>query len=171
MVDSGDSVTGKAIRILHVDDDLLFLETSRLILLDMAKNLVIDFACSVNEGFVKLAKKDYDVIVVDYEMPQKNGLDFLKELRLQKRDIPVVLFTGKGREEIAVKALNLGADGYYNKQGNPETVYGELIHGIQKAIELSKAKRDILESEDKFSKAFKNVHMLCFNPFKRWKNR
>jgi hypothetical protein len=44
------------------------------------------------------------------------------------------LFTGKGREEVAIKALNLGADGYFNKQGSPETVYGELAHGIRTAF-------------------------------------
>ena len=52
-------------------------------------------------------------------MPIKNGLEFLKELRDQQSDIPFILFTGKGREDVAVKALNLGADRYVNKNGSP----------------------------------------------------
>ncbi len=43
-------------------------------------------------------------------MPGKSGLDFLKELRASGNDIPFILFTGKEREEVAIQALNLGAD-------------------------------------------------------------
>ena len=65
-------------------------------------------------------------------MPQKTGLEFLKELREQQNEIPFILFTGKGREEVVVKALNLGADRYINKHGSPETVYCELADAIIK---------------------------------------
>jgi DNA-binding response OmpR family regulator len=83
-------------------------------LLDLNSGFEIDWACCVDDGFKKLSIGNYDVVVSDYEMPQKNGLQFLKELREQNNKIPFILFTGKGREEIAVKALNLGADGYHN---------------------------------------------------------
>ena len=92
----------------------------------------IDNAYSVDEAFKKLSSKSYDVVISDYEMPVKNGLDFLKELKEQQRDIAFILFTGKGREEVAVEALNLGADRYINKNGSPETVYGELADAINK---------------------------------------
>jgi PAS domain-containing protein len=85
-------------------------------------------------------------------MPLKNGLDFLQELRKQKNEIPFILFTGKGREEVAIKALNFGADGYYNKQGSPETVYGELAHGIKLVVERKKAEEAVRESESRFAK-------------------
>lgn len=77
-----------------------------------------------------MSAKKYDVVVSDYVLPGKNGLDFLKELRDRGNNIPFILFTGKGREEVSVKALNLGADRFFNKFGQPETVYGELAYGI-----------------------------------------
>ena len=83
-------------------------------------------------------------------MPQKDGLQFLKELREQKNEIPFILFTGKGREEVAIKALNLGADGYHHKQGSPETVYGELTHSINLVVDRSKAKQALEESEKRY---------------------
>jgi DNA-binding NarL/FixJ family response regulator len=113
-------------------------------LMDLYGSFEIDQACCVEEAFGKIAQNQYDAVVSDYEMPKKNGLQFLKELREQKIDVPFILFTGKGREEIAIKALNLGADGYYNKQGSPETVYGELVHGIKLSVERKKAKLSIL---------------------------
>jgi PAS domain S-box-containing protein len=143
------TVGNGSMRVLHVDDDESMLEISKQILLDMG-SFEIDFAHSVNEAFKKLAVGNYDVVVSDYEMPQKNGLEFLKELREQNNEIPFILFTGKGREEVAIKALNLGADAYVNKQGNPETVYGELSHALIKATERRTAEKLLTESESKY---------------------
>jgi PAS domain S-box-containing protein len=99
----------------------------------------------------------YDAIVSDYEMPIKNGLDFLMELREQKTEIPFILLTGKGREEIVIKALNLGADGYVNKQGNPETVYGELTHYIRQSVEKKQAKSALNYSEKQLEAVIMNA--------------
>ncbi len=137
------------IRILHVDDDSSMLEMSKQILMDMG-NFEIDYACCVEEAFKKLAVCNYDAVISDYEMPQKDGLQFLKELRNLNNEIPFILFTGKGREEVSIKALNLGADGYFNKQGNPETVYGELAYGINQALEKANAKLALEESEKRY---------------------
>ncbi|MGA3290759.1 MAG: response regulator, partial [Candidatus Bathyarchaeia archaeon] len=93
------------LRILHVDDDQSVLEISKLLLMDLESSFDIDNACCVDEALKKLSTGQYDVVISDYEMPQKNGLDFLKELREQKNDIAFILFTGKGREEVVVKAL------------------------------------------------------------------
>ena len=119
-------------------------------LLDLNSDFEIDNACCVDEGLKKLVAKQYDIVVSDYEMPQKNGLDFLKELKEQNCQIPFILFTGKGREEVAIQALNLGADGYYNKQGSPETVYGELAHGIRLVISRRNAEEALRASEESY---------------------
>jgi PAS domain S-box-containing protein len=138
------------IRILHVDDDSSVQEITKLMLLDLNGGFEIDRACCVDEAFKKLSNKQYDVVVSDYEMPQKDGLHFLNELREQKSKIPFILFTGKGREEVAIQALNLGVDAYHNKQGSPETVYGELFHSINLVVDRSKAKRALEESEKRY---------------------
>jgi PAS domain S-box-containing protein len=138
------------IRVLHVDDDCATLEIAKLILLDMNVDFEIDQACCVDDAFKKLSIGQYDVVVSDYEMPQKDGLQFLKELREQKNKIPFILFTGKGREEIAIKALNFGADGYYNKQGSPETVYGELSHSIRAVAEHKRVRDALTKNESKY---------------------
>ncbi len=139
------------IHVLHVDDDQSLLEVSKQILLSMNSNFVVESSTCVEEALALLAANGYDVIVSDYEMPQKNGLDFLKILKQQKSSIPFILFTGKGREEVAIQALNLGADGYYNKQGSPETVYGELIHGIETLHEKRRIQHALEETEKRYS--------------------
>ena len=151
----------RVIRVLHVDDDASLLEISKTILMDM-DNFEIEHAICVDEALKKLEKGNYDVVVSDYEMPQKNGLQFLKELREQKYEVPFILFTGKGREEIAIQALNLGANGYFNKQGSPETVYGELAHGIRFIVENSRAKQALQKSESKFKAYIENSPVAIF---------
>ena len=74
------------LHILHVDDDQGFLEVSKS-LLELEGNFEVDNASSVDEAFKKLEEQSYAAVISDYEMPQKNGLDFLKELREQKTKI------------------------------------------------------------------------------------
>lgn len=143
--------TVEPIHVLHVDDDSMLLQVAKEILQDMNSSLQIDFASSVDEALTKLSTEHYDVIISDYEMPVKDGLDFLKILKKEHKQIPFILFTGKGREEVAMQALNLGADGYYNKQGSPETVYGELIHCIKTVQERWRIKQALEESEKRYS--------------------
>jgi DNA-binding NarL/FixJ family response regulator len=128
------AVTSTApIRILHVDDDADFLELAGQII-KISGDFIVDGALSTDEAFEKLQTQSYDIVLCDYEMQGKDGLQFLRELREQKNDVAFMLFTGKGREEVAITALNLGADGYYNKHGSTETVFGELLHGIKTVL-------------------------------------
>jgi PAS domain S-box-containing protein len=152
----------KHIFILHVDDDASVLDISKLMLQDINSGFEIDHACCVDEAFKKLSATQYDVVVSDYEMPQKNGLDFLKELREQKNDIPFILFTGKGREEVAIRALNLGIDGYFNKQGSPETVYGELCYGIIQTVDRKRSEEALIISEHLNQKILNSTPNLIY---------
>lgn len=132
-----DIFDDKYIRILLVDDDEDFLKTAKEIL-EMKNNFEVTNAFSVNSALKKLKEVSFDVVVSDYEMPEKTGIDLLSKLRSQGSGLPFILFTGKGREEVAIRALNLGADRYVNKIGNTKTVYGELIHGILQVVEKKK---------------------------------
>ena len=137
------------VNVLLVDDDISLLKVAELILTDMDKDLAIESAPSVEEAHNKLGTNPIDIVVCDYEMPQKNGLEFLKELRQQNNSIPFILFTGKGREEIAIQALNLGADRYLNKTGNPETVYKELAISIHQLHGRAKTQNMLRENEER----------------------
>jgi PAS domain S-box-containing protein len=149
------------IHVLHVDDDADFLKCSKRIL-EMYDPFQIETAVSVKEALQKIRQKAYDVIVSDYLMPERNGLNLLKELRNRGNDVPFILFTGKGREEIAIEALNLGADRYFNKSGKPETVYGELSHSIIAAVNAKRAEKALQDSEEKYRKQFEEAMDAIF---------
>jgi len=151
------------IRVLHVDDDLCLLKIAKQCL-ETEGSLQIDIAVSVDEALVKLEKEKYDVVVSDYLMPEKDGLDFLKILRSRGNTVPFIMFTGKGREEVAIKALNLGANQYLNKVGETETVYTELAFSIKELVKTRKAEEKLRESEEKFRiLAEQCPHMIFIN--------
>jgi PAS domain S-box-containing protein len=141
------------IRVLHVDDDPAFLKVAKQCL-DAQGEFEVDTASSVNEALEKLEKTDYDAVVSDYQMPDEDGLEFLKELREKGNTVPFIVLTGKGREEVAIKALNLGANLYVDKHGDPETVYYELAHAIRQAVERKTADMKMWEREERLRAVF-----------------
>jgi len=145
-----------SIHVLHVDDDAGFLKCAKQIL-EMQGSFEVETAASVEEAQEKMRKKEFDVIVSDYIMPGKDGLEFLKELRDSENSIPFIIFTGKGREIVAIKALNWGADQYINKIGKPEAVYSELAHGISTVVKGKKAEEEFRKSELKYRSLVENA--------------
>ena len=137
------------IRVLHVDDDEGFLECSKE-LLRMQGDFEVTDVVGVDDAIELLRSDCFDVVVSDYEMPEKSGLDFLELLKSENSLLPFILFTGKGREEIVIRALNLGVDGYFSKVGDPETVYGELAFGVRRAVEKCRSKELFEASEERF---------------------
>lgn len=127
----------KSIRVLHVDDESGLLKIAKQCL-EMKGPFQVDTASSVEEAIGKMEKEDYDAVVSDFQMSGKNGLEFLRELRQNGNGVPFVMFTGKGSEEVATRAMSLGADRYLSKAGDPETVYSELAHAISSSVKIKK---------------------------------
>jgi PAS domain S-box-containing protein len=148
-------VSTPTIKLLHVDDDYSFITISKSILEEGP--FKVDTATTVDDALSMLKKGSYDVIISDYEMPLKNGLDLLKEVRETSSNMPFILFTGKGREEIAVHTLNLGADRYIDKHGDPKVVFTELTTAIYQLYEKTQAKRLLRESEERFKSMVTNI--------------
>jgi len=131
--------------VLYLDDDAALLDLAK-IFLEMSGKLRIDTAQSVGEALDKTNHRKYDGIISDYEMPAINGVEFLRHIRLHYPSLPFVLFTGRGREEIAIEALNNGADFYLQKGGDPMSQFAELEYNLLNAIDRKRARDDLKES-------------------------
>ena len=151
-----DLYKSEFIHVLQLDDEPNLLELSKQILM-IGSNIKIDSVLSVKEALKKIDTGDYDVIVSDYEMPKLNGLEFLKILRARAIETPFILFSGKIRDEVCIEALNLGADGYHDKYGNPETTYGELKHKIIQLSNQYRTKKQHAILVDQYRQFFSNI--------------
>lgn len=127
-----------SLSVLLVDDEEDFLAVAKE-MLESTGGFKVEAASSVDEALKKLSKKSFEVVVSDYKLGAKSGLDLLKTLKETEPNLPVIFFTGKGNEEVAVKALNFGVDGYVSKHGSTETVYAELSNLIRLTAEKRKA--------------------------------
>ena len=134
------------IKILLVDDLPDLLEIARLFL-EKEGDLLVDTAVSAEEALLMLKERKYDAVVSDYEMRGMDGIEFLSEFMKRAIDKPFIIFTGKSREEIVIKALNTGADFYLQKSGDPVSQYAELRNMIHQAVMRKRVEDALIRSE------------------------
>lgn len=143
-------------QILYVDDEVSLLDIGKLYL-ERTKEFSVDTVQSVLEAFDLLGNYEYDAVISDYDMPDRGGISFLKELRSSGNDIPFIIFTGRGREEIVIEAINNGVDFYLQKGGSLPSTYAELIHKIKIAIERRNAVKAVHQSRQQLSEIIANL--------------
>jgi len=85
-------------------------------------------ATSYADVFQKLKDNDWDILILDIDLPGRNGLDILKDIRTDKMTIPVLVFSFHSEEQIAYRALKLGASGYLSK----DAADTELVKAINR---------------------------------------
>ena len=140
------------IRVLYVDDEESLLELAKEFL-DAHNDMVLDTATNARAGLKRVSEGGIDVVVSDYAMPEMDGLAFLRALRETGNDVPFILFTGKGREEVVIDALNEGADSYLQKGGRPTPLFAELVHRITRAVERRQVVMALVQSEARLRRA------------------
>ncbi|MEI6795869.1 MAG: PAS domain S-box protein [Methanomassiliicoccales archaeon] len=143
-------------RVILIDDELDLAEVTRDFL-ELSGQMHVSVAGSALEGLEQLKRDDYDAVVSDYQMPLMDGLQLLKKLRQEGNNIPFILFTGKGREEVVIEALNSGADFYLQKGGQPVAQFAELAHKIRQAVHSRRSESALIESEQRFKDLFESM--------------
>ncbi|MBN1168218.1 MAG: PAS domain S-box protein [Methanospirillaceae archaeon] len=135
--------------VLYVDDEPALLEIGR-IFLERIGDLTVTTALCASEAISLLSNQSFDAIISDYQMPGCDGIAFLKHLRKHGDTTPFIIFTGKGREDVVIEALNEGADFYLQKGGDPKPQFAELYNIIQYAVARQLALRDIEEAGERY---------------------
>jgi PAS domain S-box-containing protein len=137
-------------KVLYVDDEPVLLEIVK-IFLEKTKEFTIDVTTSVNEVIKSEKLKTYDAIISDYQMPGMDGISFLKYVHTELGDIPFIIFTGKGKEEVVIAALNNGADFYITKGSDPRFQFDELANNIKKAVKKRRIQEEYKNSAQRLS--------------------
>jgi DNA-binding response OmpR family regulator len=127
---------------LYIDDDVSLLEIIKL-MSERSREMTLQTAQSAKEALSILTQKTFDVIIVDDDMPEINGIEFLKILRKNGDTTPIIIFTGIGGEYTAIEALNNGANFLLKKGEDPRHQFRELVTMVKKAIERNSMGRSL----------------------------
>jgi DNA-binding response OmpR family regulator len=133
------------IRVLHVDDELNQLEFVKKFLERADPKLYIESVSHPQEALRLLQRRPFDCIVSDYQMPGLDGLESASKIR-ESSDVPIIIYTGRGSEDVAVAAFSMGIDDYIRKEVDPSH-YTVLAKRIMMAVEKNRAQKRLIISE------------------------
>ena len=142
--DSGSDGRG-ALRVLLVDDEPDVAEVTAEFLqrrADAEASVVIETEASA--GLDRLESERFDAVVSDYEMPGMDGIEFLERVRERNPELPFILFTGRGSEDLASRAISAGVTDYVQK-GSGTDQYDLLTRRVESAVGRRRAERELSE--------------------------
>ncbi len=115
------------IRILIADDHAIVRHGLRQILSSSEEMVVTGEAINGLQAMQMARQGEWDVVLLDVSMPEKNGIDTLKQLKREFPKLPVLILSMHPEEHYAIRALKAGASGYLTKQSAPE----QLVNAIR----------------------------------------
>ncbi len=149
------------LRALIIDDDENLLFLANKFLKNYYENLEIVPIDNSQDAIKMLGKESYDAVICDYNLgpDQMNGLEILEWFRKEDVSTPFIVFTGHSREEIAIKALNLGADYYLEKGDDLEGRFTEIGHHLVRRVEVRRTEAALQESQETLRKLSRTVEL------------
>uniref|UniRef100_UPI00064EC4DE PAS domain S-box protein n=1 Tax=Methanolacinia paynteri TaxID=230356 RepID=UPI00064EC4DE len=149
------------IKVLHVDDEPALVEITKGFLEKSGEFEVTTFTSAV-DAIKDLETTSYDVLISDYEMPALDGIEFLKRLRAKGIDTPFIIFSGRGREDVLIEAINNGADFYLQKGGKPKAQFAELENMIRQSVSRKMAEKELKKSEERYRAVVESqTELIC----------
>ncbi len=142
---SHNSQSLEIIHVLHVDDEEDNLLISKRYLNKADPSLIIEQSSQPEKVLKKLQEEQFDCVVTDYVMPGMDGLELASRIR-ESSDIPIILYTGRGSEEVAKKASNIGINDCIRKEMDP-THFTALSKRIRVAVMKHRAEMKLKERE------------------------
>jgi DNA-binding NtrC family response regulator len=135
-------------RILIIEDEKLIRWSLRQRFAE--EGYLVDDAENAAEGLERLARFTYDLVMLDYKLPDMSGLDVLRRIREDDQDIVVLIMTAYSSVENAVEAMRLGAYDYVSKPFKMDA----LMLTVNKALETTRLKREVRDLRSQMHKKF-----------------
>ena len=147
-----------SIVVLHVDDDPAFADLTADFLEEHGRFDVVT-ATSAADGLAVIADGAVECVVSDFDMPDRNGIEFLEAVREADPDLPFILFTGKGSEEVASEAISAGVTDYLQKEPGLAQ-YEVLANRIENAVERHRAQRQVAIQRNQYQRLFEDAPVM-----------
>lgn len=132
--------TESPIHVLYVDDDPEFTTVVRETLEREIPQLNVQTASSAEDGLTHLDGAVVECVVSEVDLPKKDGVQFLRDVRETYSDLPFILFTGRGNEAIASEAISASVTDYVRKSGD-SSQYTKLANLITDSVSQYRSER------------------------------
>ncbi|MBZ5721206.1 MAG: sigma-54 dependent transcriptional regulator [Acidobacteriia bacterium] len=125
--------------VLIIDDEIAIRESLETLLL--LEGYEVECAATGEEGMVRLGERPYDLVLLDLALPDRNGIDLLRDLRNQDSQISIIMITAYGTVENAVKAMQAGAVNFVQKPWDNE----KLLADVRAAVARHRAEEENIQ--------------------------
>jgi PAS domain S-box-containing protein len=142
---------GRDVRVVLVDDDPAVRSVTAENLEHQSGHLHVVATASVDEALNWICAGGVDCIVSDYDMPGTDGIQFLRLVRERDADVPFVLYTGRGSEEVASEAISAGVTDYLRKSADSD-VFAVLSNRIENLVAAYRAAQAVEETRTRYQK-------------------
>jgi DNA-binding NtrC family response regulator len=140
--------------VLIVDDESAIRESLQTLL--ELEGYEVDTASDGEEGLTKLADHPYDLVLLDFAMPDRNGIDILREIRERDADLAVIMITAYGTVENAVNAMQAGATNFIQKPWDNE----KLLADVRTAVGQRRAEQEIIQLKRALKQRYNFEHIV-----------
>ncbi len=154
------------LRILIVDDNEDHQHLMKESIEESVKDVYIEFSATGKDCLFKLSEETYSILIIDFSLSETSGLKLFRNVIQNKIDIPVIIVTGFGNENVAVEAMKLGAYDYIVKSdAYLEKLSATILkvvkeHGLRK--EKKEIERKLIESELRYRTLIEDVIDIVF---------
>src|SRR5260370_27404160 len=133
----------KRTRVLLIDDERNLLCAVQEIREEQGMEVSCGGSCAEAEGLWKLSRPD--LVVLDYVLPDGNAIDLINKFKGSDATVPIIVLTGHGTIDLAVKAVQAGADNFLTKTADPKT----LLVMMERSLENSRNRQRRLVEDSK----------------------
>ena len=141
-------------RILIIEDDI---NSSTVFSRILAKSgYTVDCIHSGEEAVPMISREEYDLLIIDMVLPGMDGVELLKKVKKNNRNILTVVVTAYGSVNLAVKALKAGANDFLEKPVVPE----KLLHVLHKAFEAQHLRKEVAELRSNLTRRYRFANII-----------
>src|SRR5271165_1014388 len=140
--------------VLIVDDESAIRESLQTVL--ELEGYTVDTASDGAEGLARLAERPYDLVLLDFAMPERNGIEVLRDIRERDSELAVIMITAYGTVENAVNAMQAGATNFIQKPWDNEKVLAD----VRTAVGQRRAEAEVIQLKRALKQRYNFEHIV-----------
>ncbi len=153
-VDAGRENFSSPGSVLIVDDEAAIRESLQTLLEFVGYS--VETANDGEEGLTRIAERPYDLILLDFALPERNGIEVLHDIRERDAELPVIMITAYGTVENAVNAMQAGATNFIQKPWDNE----KLLADVRTAVGRRRAEEEVIQLKRALKQRYNFEHII-----------